>query len=282
MELEEKRELLERSIHEIISHNVFRDEFEYIQNLLNISTESFIRKSIDYDLIPNIKGNDIYDDIVVRFIIYSKQFLINSHHYEKQEIVFNFLKKIKPGRAIDFGFGSPGLFSRRLQDCSIKEMTLVDFQNAAFRFAEIVYDYNLKKGWEKSFHFVKRDLNEYKYFGEYDAYIFMDSVEHIKNPESFLSSLINDSADGSNFIFTLPINMPCSRNTEHTIEWANKEEALKWLQSFGLKIIECVPIYFNMSGDIWALGSYDFSSTYILAVRGKIEHYDSPKGSEFV
>lgn len=90
--------------------------------------------------------------------------------------------------------------------------------------------------------------------GDYDTYLFQDSIEHVPDPTNCLKDYVKVSPQHANFILSLPIGplIPA-----HFIEWQNDEEALQWLEDCGLKVQQYEKIWVNPAVDLFAepLGS---------------------------
>ncbi len=267
MDLKDKEIILIQLAKEILSSDVIGDELNFYLNKLNCNQNHFIKKFCDFDLIPNKEDNKVYDDLLTRLIMYSKQYIITCHHHTKQKYVLETVKKLKPQKIIDLGFGTPGKYSLDyvLKNDNIS-LELVDLFPISFDFAKLVFEYHSNAAKDK-IHFITDDLNKYKYLGNHDLYIFMDSIEHFTNATEYLHNLASDIRNGDNLIFTLPIAM--GYFPSHTMEWANDLDAIKWLKKSGLTIIETKPIYLNPKGDVWAIDIYDLNKFHILFVHCK-------------
>jgi len=159
------------------------------------------------------------------------------------------IKKLDIKDAVDIGFGVPTKYIREsvLKTRKIK-LTLADVYDSAFKFAEQLLNY-LDRNWKEIIFFKKVDMNDYEYPGDYDLYLFIDSIEHVKNPSKYLSKIVKESPDNSVFIFSLPIG---PKVNTHFIEWKNYKEAEKWLNGHDLKIRVSKKVYVNPKVDLFA------------------------------
>jgi len=88
-----------------------------------------------------------------------------------------------------------------------------------------------------------------KFVGDFDLYIFQDSIEHSLDPTACLKEYVRRSQENAKFIFSLPIGPMIP---QHYIAWETEEEILSWLQGAGLKIHKNSLISMNPAVDLFA------------------------------
>ena len=85
--------------------------------------------------------------------------------------------------------------------------------------------------------------------GQYDGYIFWDSIEHTKNPTGYLKMIVGSSPANATFFFSIPIGPPVP---VHFMSWASEGIAEKWLNDNGLKVISRRTVRPNPTVDLFA------------------------------
>ena len=102
---------------------------------------------------------------------------------------------------------------------------------------------------EKSSVFKKLDMNTREFVGEFDVYIFQDSIEHVKNAKEYLKKIVGLSPKNSKFIFSIPI---AELTPVHTVTWHSMTEAEEWFEKCGLNVIKIKEIEMNPKVDLFA------------------------------
>ena len=208
-----------------------------------------VQEYVNYDLDVFDYENEIYEPIAMRLVLHVHSLLDGSWHQNRQNIILEFLKKIDFNTAVDIGFGVPTKYLRSyLANKSTKKFTLVDLYDSAFDFAKALLP-KFSNSWKKTINFGKVDMNEMNYIGDYEVYLFQDSIEHTKDPTTYLKKTVSSSPENSKFILSLPIGptVPC-----HYIEFKDKNSAIKWLEDSGLRIEESKDAFVNPKVDLFA------------------------------
>ena len=177
MDIKIKEEKLREFALSVFENPAHKEEIEYLLKSLSFSKEDIIKSYINYDLDINKYGNEIYESLEMRFVLYIHNLLEGSWHQERQQTIIDFLKKINSKNIIDLGFGVPMKYVREiiLKNKS-KKLTIVDLYESAFDFSKVLLNY-LDSSWENQISFKKIDMNTHEYPGDFDCYIFQDSIE---------------------------------------------------------------------------------------------------------
>ncbi|MDP2628740.1 MAG: hypothetical protein Q8P15_02485 [Nanoarchaeota archaeon] len=226
-----------------------KKEIKYFLRYFRLGEEQLIQEYVNYDLDVFDYENEIYESIVMRLVLYIHNLLDGSWHQDRQNTILEFLKKINFETAVDVGFGVPTKYIKHyILNKSAKKFTLVDLYDSAFDFAKVLL-FRWSKTYKKTINFEKVDMNNMEYIGDYDVFLFQDSIEHTKNPTGYLKKTVFLSPESSKFILSLPIGPSVP---SHYIEFKNKEVAIKWLENSGLKIEESKDIFVNPKVDLFA------------------------------
>lgn len=227
-----------------------------IQKLLDhfkISVDELKKEVLAYTLDKDdeLYGNEQYREIAARLTLYFHNLVHGTYHHNRHNLVLSFLRKARPKRFIDIGYGSPGsyLFSY-LQENTEAAVVLADQDRSAEIFAQQVFLNEAPKLLNRV-HFLTYNMDSQKYPGDFDAYLYLDSVEHTKSPTNYLKKVVQRAQPRSHFIFSLPI---CEGADEifHYYEWLNDEDAKKWVTDTGLKILDEGFAYPNPAVDFFA------------------------------
>lgn len=116
--------------------------------------------------------------------------------------------------------------------------------------------------WSETISFIKEDMNNVrKLVGNYDVYIFQDSIEHSTHPTECLKQFVELSPSHSKFILSLPIGPLIPM---HYISWKNIKEAKEWIKECGLTIIESYQAKTNKGVDLFAEELDSYFLNYII------------------
>jgi len=249
MELSVKEEKLRKFAKSVLDNPKYKEEIDYLLEKMNFSKEEIIKEYINYDLDINAYNNEIYESLSIRFVLHLHNLLEGSWHQERQQIIIDFLKKINPENIIDMGFGVPMKYVKQIifEDKS-KKLTLVDMYKSAFDFSRILLNF-MDKNYKENITFKKLDMNSHEYPGDYDCYIFQDSIEHVNNATEYLTKVVKFSKINSKFILSIPIG---PKVPIHTSSWKKEEDAELWLNKCGLKITERKLAHINPEIDLFA------------------------------
>jgi len=234
----------------VINNPKHKEEIKYLLKYFNLSEKKLIQEYVNYDLDVFDYENEIYEPVSMRLALHLHNLLDGSWHQDRQNTIFRFLKKINFNSAVDVGFGVPTKYLRNyLADKSAKKFTLIDLYDSAFDFAKTLLS-QLSDSWEKSVNFKKIDMNTMKYVGDYDVYLFQDSIEHTKDPTGYLKKTVSLSPKDAKYILSIPIGpiVPC-----HYIEFKEKKSAIKWLKEVGLKVEKSKEVFVNPEVDLFAI-----------------------------
>lgn len=246
----------------------YKVDFDKIMNILNITEKNLLKNFLNYNLdIFDTQGNDIYQNLENRLVLHIHNLLTGSWHIDRQNAITRLLKIVKPRAMVDIGFGVPSAYVKQivLEQIFPIHLTFGDYFNSAFVFAEVLL--NLwNKDWSKYIDFKRTDMNKEEYIGDYNLYLFQDSIEHAQQPTVYLKKYVENSPSDSLFLFSLPIGPIFPR---HTIAWINDGEAISWLKNAGLEIDHTELVYVNLEVDLFAeqLGK-SFHNLIILCHKG--------------
>ncbi len=223
-------------------------EINKLLSSLDMSKKDLIEGYLLYNLDISIYANEIYEHKEVRFAMYLQNLMKGSWHIKRHEIVLNILKELKSKSIVDMGFGLPSKYMKEYVLENEVKLKLVDFYDSAFNFSEKLFDI-WGKPWKEKISFKSLDMNKKTYVGNFDCYLFMDSIEHINNPEKYLKKFVKKSNPGTNFIISLPIGPLIP---SHTRGWKTEKEAIKWLSDCDLIIDKKENVYPNPKVDLFA------------------------------
>ncbi len=249
-----------------IDDPTYKNEIEYLLKHFTLSEEKVIQEYVNYDLDVFNYENEIYEPIAIRLVLHIHNLLNGSWHEDRQNTILDFLKEIDFQTAVDVGFGVPTKYLRHyLENQSTKKFTLVDLYDSAFDFAKVVLS-QISTAWHKTINFDKVDMDETNYIGDYDVYLFQDSIEHTKKPTEYLHKTVASSPENSTFILSLPIGPAVPF---HFIEFLKKESAIQWLEDSGLVIEKSKDVFVNPEVDLFAADLDEKFYNYIVLCRKK-------------
>jgi hypothetical protein len=244
-----KEQKLREFAKSVINDPIYKEEITYFLRYFKLNEEQLIQEYVNYDLDVFDYENEIYESIVMRLVLHIHNLLNGSWHQDRQNTILEFLKKIDFETAVDVGFGVPTKYLRNyLINKSTKKFTLVDLYDSAFDFAKVFLS-KLSSSYDKTINFKKVDMNDMKYVGDYDVFLFQDSIEHTKDPTAYLKKTVSLSPKNSKFILSLPIGPAVP---SHYIEFKDKETAIRWLENSNLKIEESKDVFVNPKVDLFA------------------------------
>jgi len=259
--LSRKREALIGIVESVLDHPRHRSGILRLMLKLGIGIEQLIQGFIEYNLDVFSHGNEIYDSVVNRLVLHIHNLVANSWHQDRQRIAFDFIKKAKPSTIADIGFGEPSLYMRELLKSKKTQISLFDYSDTAFSFARVLFDC-WDENWTQAVSFSKMDMETGEYVGDYDLYIFQDSIEHITQPEAYLKKYVKLAPSHSHFLLSIPVGplIPC-----HYMAWSSVEEVDEWVASCGLNIIAKEIVWTQPGVDIFAETlSYEMHGVYLL------------------
>ncbi len=230
------REKLIRLVGEVIDDPVDGSKMTCVMRLLKVNLEQVTTAVLDYTLRMHELGNDFYSSPAARAALYLHSLVKTSYQQTRQDVVVMFLEQLalKEGKIAEIGFGVPSRYvTEHLMKRPGWEITLIDRDPGAIAFAEAVINCTTPQVLERV-NLRMVDMDEMVYVGDFDVYLFLDSIEHTKDPTGYLLLTVNRSRPGSAFIFSLPI---CQNPTPmHYAQFLNPEESRTWLYECGLRI----------------------------------------------
>lgn len=233
-----------------VLHNPFYKKQLYsLMAKFNLTETDVINSYLDYNLDIYQSDNSIYDSVVNRMVLHIHNLILDSWHQDRQEVITNYIQNIQPQTVVDIGFGVPSRYLKEiiLNQKNIKA-TLCDLFDSAFNFASALLEQWDTK-WQDIISFKKVDMNNAWEIGNFDVYLFQDSIEHVKEPTKCLTEYIKYSPANAKFILSLPIGPLFPR---HYIAWLNDQDAYDWLKKCGLTIIETQSVWVNLKVDLFA------------------------------
>jgi tRNA(Arg) A34 adenosine deaminase TadA len=255
-----KEEKLRGFASSIFDYPEHKKEIKILMSKLNISKEDIIRAYVGYDTGVFVYDNDIYNSLPLRAALYLHYILKGSWHQERQGVILDFVKRSKPASIVDMGFGAPTKYIKEYVLRHKKQLVLVDLYKSAFTFAKPLLDI-WNSSWKGFISFRKLDMNKHEFVGNFDCYIFQDSIEHVKNSKKYLTKIVNLSGAKSNFILSIPIG---PKIPSHTIAWATGAEAVGWLTSCGLIIKKSKKVHINPKVDLFTNNPKEFFNLIVL------------------
>lgn len=206
-----------------------------------------------YDSDVRAYGNEVYDDILIRFVLHLHNNLPGSWHVQRQRLICDTLARIRPEAMVEIGFGVPGRYvkSSVLSDQIVGgPIHLLDKFSSAREFGSALV--NLWRGDASRVVFGEFDLDDathYKRVPASPTYVLFDVIEHARNPDSGIDQLLCTAPPGACFLLSLPIG---PRVPVHFIDWPSPNSALKWVRHHGLRIVRTWEIHPNPSVDLFA------------------------------
>lgn len=243
-----KEQKLRDFANSVFDYHQYKEELEFLLTSLNLTKEEVIQSYVDYDMDIFEYDNEIYESLPMRFVLHLHNLLKGSWHQDRQNSVLAMVEFAKPKSIVDMGFGVPMKYLREYVLKQKAKTLLVDIYESAFQFSESLLDY-LEPEWKNFISFKKLDMNSHEFIGDFDCYIFQDSIEHVKSSTEYLTKMVKLSPKNAKFILSLPVGpwVPV-----HTISWNTPEDVKKWLDECGLKISKMSEVHVNKEVDLFA------------------------------
>ena len=237
--------------------------FNHIEQALSISRADIIEGFILYNSEVEQLDNAVYDNLPVRVAMFMEYILPGSWHQDRQQIISGWVNFYLPKSILDIGFGAPMKYCQDyvLQAKTDCQLVLADKFESAFEFADVILSF-----WDETFkskvQFRQLDLKHIEYVGDYDVYIFQDSIEHAPEPSKYLKYQVERAPGHSKFLISIPIAplIPC-----HFIHWTKEQDALDWLFACGLQVEKLERVYVNPEIDTFASGLGDIYDIMVAA-----------------
>lgn len=231
---------------------------------LNTTPEEVVRAWVVWDTSINEYDNSIYTSNAMRIAMHLHNNVRGSWHDKRQSKVIDLIKQITPSSIVEVGFGTPQRYVTEYVFENHISLTLLDFDDESLDFAKAFLD-TKSDNWSEHISLRKYDMNSKEPIGEFDLYIFQDSIEHSNEPTSYLKSVVSTAKPNSHFIFCIPIEID-KAVPEHHIFWRNTNHALEWIVQQGLQVISHSEIEMNSELDLFAKFLHpDFKEVLILA-----------------
>jgi 2-polyprenyl-3-methyl-5-hydroxy-6-metoxy-1,4-benzoquinol methylase len=161
-------------------------------------------------------------------------------------------EKVNPKHIIDVGYGTPAPYLLEYMSEN-KEMTvtLADQDPSANEFAkEIIESKNPE--FLNRIKFKVYDMDAQEYPEDAEIYLYLDSIEHTKNPTEYFHKITAQMPKGGYFILSMPVCSMKGLENFHYDEWLTDEESRQWIQDGGLEIVAEDVVYPNMKVDFFA------------------------------
>lgn len=223
---------------------------------LGLTREEIIRAYVLYDLGVNHTGNEVFDSVALRYAMHLHNQLQGSWHATRQEIVACRVESFRPSRIVEVGFGTPQLYVwqsifRGTHGAEEASVHLLDAGYSGMVFGQSLLSL-WSRCWSKVVRFRSYDMEKEGYVGDYDCYIFQDSIEHVSNPTRYLRETVIRAPDGADFLFSLPIEV-VKVMPQHFISWRDTDEVQEWLShDAGLRTLFRQEISVDRTVDIFA------------------------------
>ena len=271
----QKRLKLLTMLNAILQDDRYREELNIIKKHMNITNDNIIELFIKYNLDVYAIDNAIYNSSAIPLILHLHNLVAQSWHQERQDTILKFLQEVNPRSIADIGFGVPSKYTRHLLAEKRSILTLCDFSEHAFKFAEVllgIWDRN----WASLINFRRMNMETGDYIGAYDLYMFIDSIEHVTDSARYLKKYVSLSPPSSQFILSLPIGPLIPM---HYIAWSTTQEALAWLKQCDLMVENMREVRVNPGVDLFA-EQYNYEY-YNVIVRCKKIKDKSTEGGKF-
>lgn len=244
-----KKSKLRELVNSVLRHPLYRVQLTELKNKLGLTESEIIQGFLDYNMDIFAFDNEVYDSVVNRYVLHVHNLLEGSCHQDKQKTIIDLLAQIKPKNVVDIGFGVPSRYVQKLVlESHAFKLTLCDLYDMAFQFASALLN-QWDPAWQKIISFKQADMKDVHLIGEYDTYLFQESIEHVQDPTACLKDYVKLSPHDAKFILYLPINAPIPA---HFIVWEDDNAAELWLESCGLKIEKKIYIRPNKKVDLFA------------------------------
>ncbi len=239
-------------------------DIESLCNTLHASVEDVIKAWVVWDTGINEYGNEIYSSDAMRVAMHLHNYIKGNWHDKRQEKVLDYIKELKPKSIVEVGFGTPQRYATEYVLNNDVKLNLLDFDQESLNFAKAFLD-TKSDSWKSQIELRKYDMNSNEFIGDFDLYIFQDSIEHSEKPTEYLNKIVSQARKGSKFIFCIPIEVD-KAIPEHNMFWRDTEHALNWIKESGLSIKKYNEIEMNPELDIFAKFLHkDFKEVLVLA-----------------
>ncbi len=219
---------------------------------LQIDFKEFRKSVYDYAMFfaDTKRSNDIYNEVATSLAIYFCAHMRNSFNRTRHQTTFQWLKQINPNSITDCGYAVPTDYMLDKEFILGRKINLVEASEFGQKVSEAFFDINGVPTENISFNL--KDMNDFEYVGDSDAYVFLDSIEHVSNPDKYLKVQVDNAKNGAYFIFSIPICKIDSLKNFHYKEWLTDDSAKKWVEENGLRVMATKLAFPNPSVDIFS------------------------------
>ena len=238
-------------------------EEEYLCWALGMTYEKILEASMLYNLGVDQTQNEVFDSVALRYAMHLYNRLPGSWHLVRQKLIARILAEVRPARIVEIGFGTPQQYVReaifrRLMTSENVSIHLSDVGYSSMAFGQSLLSL-WEASWSKTVRFrsfaMEYDGKKYhdncNYAGDYDCYIFQDSIEHVLDPTTYLQVTVSRAPRGAHFLFSLPIEV-VKVMPQHVISWRDAGEVQQWLSDAGLSVLFRQEILVDRSVDVFA------------------------------
>lgn len=243
-----KKEKLIKLAKSVLNHPKHKDEFQSLMALLGVNESEIMRDYIHYNLNIRAFSNEIYELLSMRFVLHIHNLLQRSGHQERQVVISEFVAMTGANTVADVGFDVPTLFVKEALQTRRLNITLCDDERSSFIFAQALLGlWDLR--WRDVISFKQTDVDASHFIGDFDTYIFKDSLQHFSDPTYYLYNCVKQSPAHAQFVLSVPIGPIIS---SHYMAWSTKKEAIAWLDLCGLEIKVQREVHVNPAVDLFA------------------------------
>ncbi len=243
-----------------------KTEVNFLCESFRVTETDIINAWVLWDTGINEYDNSVYNSSAMRIAMHLHNYIQGNWHDKRQKVVLDFVKEIKPKTIAEIGFGTPQRYVTEYVLKTDSHLSLLDFDEESLSFAEYFLD-STRTRWKNNVELIKYDMNSSEEVGNFECYIFQDSIEHANDPGKYLMKVVSSAPHNSHFIFSLPIEID-KPIPEHNIFWKDKAVALAWVESAGLTVSESIDIEMNKELDLFAKFLHpDFKEVVVHAVK---------------
>lgn len=261
-----------KSLTSLIEKELFCHEqdrvFIELKKRLGISDQQVYEAYEFYDSDVYGYDNDVYESIPIRFVQYLHARKYGSWHVQKNRLISSWLSECWPCDVVDVGYGIPQSYLLdRLPFVKEGRFTLLEKYNSAKLFGkQIVSIYDQGLSSEVIFRDYDMNLSSISEYSGRDVYLYLDSLEHAKEPVKILKETANAVHQNSKIILSLPIGeiVPV-----HSISWKSSEEIISWLNDNGLVVLRKKELAPNPKVDVFIASMNSNFSTLLLECKFK-------------
>lgn len=208
-------------------------EYLYFKRNLQYAAAKKSFEEINQDIYQNFDYMKAY--LISLFISHA----IFPHQYKKYLFFKSQVNNVPTdAKCIDFGSGH-GLFSLTLLEGSNRSIESVDISPVAVSMTEFFL--KALKTENNKYICTVADATLYKpIYPDYDFFVYAEILEHLEQPQIYLTRMLKYVKDNGKIFIGLPINVP---TPEHLIHFKNLDDVEKFLNDSGLSPVmkEVIP-----------------------------------------